>query len=132
MVEVSILFVILDNQNIVNCSSLYLIDKGKKYTILTEKVLKCQNFEIKIDEMIASSPFNVKRVLYTFGMSAIAILDSNKPFNRLSTLNNWGVFTMDNVIDYVDTVDYHHILNFIDILKTHRFFESQRELVYNV
>lgn len=120
MVEVSILFITID----ANCSSIYLLNKSKKYTILTEKILKCPNFEVKINEMIASTPFNVKRVIYTFGMSAIAILDSNKPFKRLSSKNNWSTFTVDEVAEHVDINDYHHIMSFLSILKNHCFFEK--------
>lgn len=127
MVEVSILFVVINGHinETVDCASFYLIDKGSNYTMLTERVLKCQKLESKITEMINSTPFNITRVLYTFGMSAIAIVDTNKPFDWLSKSNNreWEIFNLEEASRHINANDYDHIEKFLEIMKSGKFFE---------
>lgn len=139
MVEVSVLFVVLNGPinklQSVTCSSLYLLESDSKYTILTERVLKCQSFEAKINEMIAKTPFNVKRILYTFGMSAIAIVDYDRPFNWVSTStirHNWGLFSIQEVYKYIDGSEMRTIHNFLDIFDKGRYFEhSSNSLIFD-
>lgn len=130
MVEVSVLFLVVNGPindiEFVNSASFYLIKEDKRYTMLTERVLKCHNFKIKIDQMIASTPFNVKRILYTFGFSAIAIVDNNKSFNWLSTSiinKKWAIFNLNESYKYVNGDDYRIIKNFLNIIKYGKFFE---------
>lgn len=136
MVEVSVLFVVLNSPiselKSVNCTSLYLINLGSRCTILTERVLKCSSFETKINEMIAKTPFIVKRILYTFGMSAIAIIDSRKFLNwfTINTFKNkWVAFTLEDIHENLDGDELHTVRKFLDIMDKKCYFELPSKII---
>lgn len=58
-----------------NCTSIYLLKEGSVYRTLSETVYRCGSFEEKAKQIISKTPFKVKAVISTYGMSYIVIVE---------------------------------------------------------
>ena len=79
MVEVTIIFITISpNVPITECTSIFLYKDRNIYKTMSELVKQCSNFNDKAKEMINKTPFKIKKIISTFGLSYIVIVEKNK------------------------------------------------------
>ena len=140
MVEVTFIFITISSNvtgitEFSDCTSIFLFKDKNIYKTISEIVNKCSNFNDKAKEIINKTPFKIKKILATFGLSYIVIIEKNKKDNKFISLffrikkskkyedKNWIEIPISSFMTMDDIIDKNTILNFLDLYRKGKYFE---------
>lgn len=135
MVEVTVIFITTSHScsknvpNYSDCTSIYLFKEGYMFKPLSERIYKFGDISDKANEMIAKTPFKVKKLLTTYGLSFIAIVEDLPSPNlfsycRKSKINQWTKISINDLMISDNIEDKHTIVRFLELYKEGKFLDN--------